>query len=175
MLYSDTDIFKAIESGQLEVKPLRGEQVQPASIDLHLAHTIMIRKDKTKPLNPQKRDDGGWYEVSMHTESLLLPGELILASTLEWVKFGNQTAGVLEGLSSLGRIGLNTCSACGLIDPGFEGNITVELWSGTDAPVYIRPGMRICQLMVYGLVSPVTRMYNGKYQGHKSATTASPD
>ncbi|HEY8022351.1 MAG TPA: hypothetical protein VIH93_14700, partial [Thermoanaerobaculia bacterium] len=56
----------------------------------------------------------------------LFPGEVVLASTIEYVKIPRSVACDLKLKSTLGRLWINH-SMAGWCDPGFEGNITLEL------------------------------------------------
>jgi len=68
-----------------------------------------------------------------------------------------------------GRGGVFLSNTAGLCDPGYEGQITLELSNLGTAPVALTPGMRISQLTFTELKSPATRPYGegrgSKYQG----------
>src|SRR5690625_2423887 len=74
-------------------------------------------------------------EVDPDDSCMLLPGEFVLASTLELVTLGDDVAARLEGKSSLGRLGLLTHSTAGFIDPGFSGHVTLELSNVATLPI----------------------------------------
>jgi dCTP deaminase len=68
-----------------------------------------------------------------------------------------------------GRGGIFLSNTAGLCDPGYRGQITLELSNLGAAPVALSPGMRISQLTFTRLTSPAERPYgderNSKYQG----------
>ena len=70
-----------------------------------------------------------------------------------------------------GRGGVFLSNTAGLCDPGYEGQITLELSNLGTAPVALNPGMRISQLTFTELSSPAERPYGeergSKYQGQK--------
>jgi dCTP deaminase len=106
---------------------------------------------------------------------ILHPGKFVLGSTIEKVRLGHQLAGRLEGKSSLGRLGLLVHSTAGFIDPGFSGRVTLELSNVATLPIRLRPGMKIGQLGVLRLSSPVLRPYGSaelgsRYQGQLGPT-----
>jgi dCTP deaminase len=100
------------------------------------------------------------------------PGEFILASTLEWVEWGDDLAARVEGRSSLGRLGLVIHSTAGHIDAGWRGSITLELSNIGMVPILLHPEMRICQLMFEPLSSPADVPYykkpTAKYHSKKN-------
>jgi dCTP deaminase len=78
----------------------------------------------------------------------------------------------LEGKSSLGRLGLLIHSTAGYIDPGFQGQITLEFSNVASLPIAIHAGMRIGQISFLQMTTPVDRPYHGKYQGQAGPTSS---
>ncbi|MFN3865989.1 MAG: dCTP deaminase domain-containing protein, partial [Demequina sp.] len=59
---------------------------------------------------------------------------------------------------------LLTHSTAGFIDPGFEGNVTLELSNTATLPINLWPGMKIGQLCFFQLSSAAEHPYgSGKY------------
>ncbi len=106
---------------------------------------------------------------------VLKPGHRYLAATKERLKIRTDIAGEIGARSSWGRDGLAVIQGpAGWIDPGFEGNPTLEL-SVVGSPLVLWPGARICQLILHELSSPCLRPYghpdrDSKYQGDTMAT-----
>src|SRR6478609_7621114 len=98
---------------------------------------------------------------------VLHPGEFVLGSTYESVTLPDDIAARLEGKSSLGRLGLLTHSTAGFIDPGFEGNVTLELSNTATLPIYLWPGMKIGQLCFFRLSSPAENPYGSTKYGSR--------
>lgn len=102
------------------------------------------------------------------------PDEFILADTLERVKVPNTHAMKVDGKSSLGRLGLQVHATAGLIDPGFEGTVTLELKNLTKYPVHLGMGMHIAQLEIHRLDTPADPVYGeatgAHYQGQEGPT-----
>lgn len=80
----------------------------------------------------------------------------------------NSTAFV-EGWSSLGRMGLFIRSA-GWVDPGFKGEITLELFNANRCAIELKAGRRVGQLVFAKMDAPAQHPYQGKYQGQRGAT-----
>ena len=75
----------------------------------------------------------------------------------------------VEGRSSLGRMGLFIQNA-GWVDPGFKGEITLELFNANRCAIELNVGRRVGQLVFAKLDDKALNPYKGKYQGQKGAT-----
>ena len=84
------------------------------------------------------------------------------------VRLGN-TFSVVEGRSSLGRLGLFIQNA-GWVDPGFHGEITLELFNANRCAIKLQAGRRIGQLVFARMDRAARNPYRGKYQGQRGAT-----
>lgn len=137
------------------VEPFNPELINPAGIDVTLGSTVKV-----------ENSDGTFQDVSIKDNALwLLPGAFVLAHTAEWVRVPVDMECVFQLKSSRGREGYNHALA-GYIDPGFHGNITLELNNlrrHKDLP--LRAGMRIGQLRFMKLDSVPHRPYSltGRY------------
>jgi dCTP deaminase len=106
---------------------------------------------------------------------ILHPGQFALGTTLERIAVPNDILGKLEGKSTLGRLGLMIHSTAGYVDPGWDGELTLELSNVATLPIMLRPGMRIGQMSFERMTSPVERPYGSAelgshYQGQRGAT-----
>jgi dCTP deaminase len=104
------------------------------------------------------------------------PGEFALGSTVEHVRLDPCIAGRIDGKSSVGRLGLLIQNA-GFIDPGFEGEITLELLNVRKRPMLLWPGMRIGQLCLFELRTPAENPYGSpglrsRYLGQAGPTVS---
>lgn len=79
---------------------------------------------------------------------VLHPGQFVIGTTLEWLKFPNDLSGYVTGKSSWGRRGLIIETAAG-IHPGFTGCLTLELANVGAAPIKLNPGMQVCQVFFH--------------------------
>ena len=100
---------------------------------------------------------------------LMLPGQFVLATTMEYFELPNNMTAFVEGRSSLGRMGLFIQNA-GWVDPGFKGEITLELFNANRCAIELKAGRRIGQLVFAEMDDFALHPYNGKYQGQTGAT-----
>lgn len=168
---SDKDLKQVLNKGLLKIKsPLR-LNIQPSSLDVHLAGTILIfvrRRIKDVVIDVKKPiDEYIEYEKMEKNGTVLHPHEFILGVTTEWFELSNQIMGSVEGKSSLGRLGLIIHATAGYIDPGFSGHITLEITNLTEQPMIIYPYMAIGQVRFSYLSSPSEKMYGDPSLGSK--------
>ena len=146
---------------QIIITPEPGSQsIQPTSVDLHLSSTLRLYplpiRGLRLVLDPEQGADTREKHFGTHE---LEPGDFLLASTLEHVTIPHDLVAIVEGKSSLGRIGLAVHITAGFIDPGFRGNITLELKNVNAHPILLTGGMAICQLCFEPILGTVERPY----------------
>jgi len=186
MLMSDNDIRSARHMGWLNIEPYDPDMVQPASIDIRLGKKFIEYADLTAGgriavdqivIDPEE-DTARLHATTVLPEGgsmVLHPGAFMLAHTIETITLSSRIAARLEGRSSYARLGLIIHSA-GFIDPGFSGQITLELSNLAPHPIVLRPGTRIGQVCFMPTVSAADVPYGiregSKYQGQTGATAS---
>ena len=180
MILSDRSIKESIASGRIVITPYDEGLVQPASIDIRLdGRFLVFRNYKHSCIDPKalQEDLTEMVTVAEGDPFIVHPGEFILGNTVERVKLGNDLVARLEGKSSLGRLGLIVHATAGYVDPGFDGNITLELSNVANLPIRLYPGMKVGQISFFAMTTPADRPYGSpglgsKYKG-QTAPTAS--
>ncbi|MHC3130306.1 MAG: dCTP deaminase [Candidatus Bathyarchaeota archaeon] len=92
--------------------------------------------------------------IPLGKKIILHPQQLVLGSTLEYVRIPNDLMAELIGRSSWGRLGL-IISAATLIHACYAGVITLELANEGDTPIALYPGVRIAQLVFHKHTQPI--------------------
>lgn len=167
MILSDGEIRDYIKNGKLKVNPLDDIQIQPASVDITLGNTFTMLKNIKNGVISSNEEL--LYDTFTSEKYLLLPGHFVLATTREYISLPNNLTAFVEGRSSWGRLGLFIQNA-GWVDPGFEGEITLELFNANKYAIELKSGLRIGQLVFAKMTDESQIPYNGKYQGQKTAT-----
>lgn len=173
MLLSDRDIKSHVKSGLIVVLPFDENMIQPSSIDVCLDNEFLTFP-QGGVIDPTSSDTTRTirHVVDWDDYFLLHPQQVVLASTVEVVGLSGRIAARLEGKSSLGRLGLMTHVTAGFIDPGFQGNITLELVNVNNRPIKLYPGMKIGQLCFFEMSSDVDSLYGSvKYGSHYQGQT----
>ncbi|WP_066186465.1 MULTISPECIES: dCTP deaminase [Gracilibacillus] len=169
MILSGQTIEQLIQDKQMTIAPFQQLSIQPASIDLRLGEHFVIVDDISTPfLSVDKPAKYKEIQVSEEGFITIPPQTFLLGTTLEEVKLPNHLTAFVEGRSSVGRLGVFIQNA-GWIDPGFAGQITLELFNANRVPVQLQVGMRICQLVIAQVDQP-TEGYSGKYLFQEGAT-----
>lgn len=167
MILSDKTLYEMLENDTLQVSPLEKHQIQPASVDIRLGNTFSIVEDL--PSGIINLEDEIPYKTIVTDTYILLPNQFVLATTMEYFHLPDDLTAFVEGRSSLGRMGLFIQNA-GWVDPGFHGEITLELYNANRCAIELKAGRRIGQLVFAKMDSPAIHPYQGKYQGQKGAT-----
>ncbi|AGB15776.1 deoxycytidine triphosphate deaminase [Halovivax ruber XH-70] len=180
MILSDTDILDRLEAGDLVIEPLDDLelQIQPASVDLRLGNEFLeFRRTNIPCIHPNSEQEVGEYVtetvVDEGDDFILHPGDFVLGTTHERVEIPADLIAHVEGRSSLGRLAVVVHATAGLCDPGYRGQITLELSNLGSAPVSLTPGMRVSQLTFTELSSPADRPY-GADRGSKYQDQSGP-
>jgi dCTP deaminase len=177
---SDRDIREALEAGTVRIDPYDPEDLQPSSVDLHLDRRFRVFRNNRYPyIDPRTQQPDLTEMVSVEDDEpfILHPGEFVLGQTHEWVELPDDLVARLEGKSSLGRLGLLIHSTAGYVDPGWKGNLTLELSNVANLPIALYHAMRIGQISFFKMSSPVERPYGSaalrsRYQGQSEPTAS---
>jgi dCTP deaminase len=175
MILSDRDIKKELKAGHITIKPFNKDDVQPASVDIHLDKHFLVfdiaKHHVIDPKNPVK-DLMKPVVISESEPFILHPQEFALGLILEETGVSDKLVGRLEGKSSLGRLGLIIHTTAGYLDPGNCLKMTLELYNAGRLPIKLYYKMAIGQMAFEYLSSPCERPYgskglNSKYFGDK--------
>ena len=170
MILSGEKIKEAVKLGQIEISDFDPDKTGPNSYDLHLADEIMFYRysvlDSTRVLGLDMKTEHSVQEFKIPSNGLILmPGTLYLARTKERTHTDHYVP-MLEGRSSVGRMGLFIHVTAGFGDIGFNGHWTLELTCVQ--PIRIYPGIRIAQIYFHTILGDF-KTYgktnrNSKYQ-----------
>lgn len=170
----DRTIIKHIRAGDIVIEPWPPQgAIQPASVEVSLGRRFIAVENVNDaqffsadlPLTPPNLDLG------IKTETFcIMPGQCVLASTVERIKLPDFIVGRVEGKSTWGRRFLQVHTTAGFIDPGFFGRITLELKNLSPAPLLLPIGGPIAQISFDLLDAPCDRPYGSfglfsHYQG----------
>jgi len=178
VVLSDRTIARLIDEGRIGIDPYDPALLQPSSVDVRVDRYFRVFHNARYPFIDVKQPQEALtelVEVSEDEPFILHPGEFVLGSTLEVVSLPDDLVARLDGKSSLGRLGLLIHSTAGFIDPGFEGNVTLELSNVANLPITIYQGMKIGQISFMQMTEPATAPYGSgalgsKYRGQRGPT-----
>ncbi len=143
------------------ISPFEIKQLNPNSYNLILHNELLIYSTKQldmKIKNPSKR-------IIIPEEGFLIePGKLYLGRTYEHTETYNLVP-MIEGRSSVGRLGLFIHITAGFGDVGFKGYWTLEIFCVQ--PIKIYPNTEICQIYYHTISKKHCQYDKGKYQNNK--------
>jgi len=167
MILSDGEIIEYLSKKELLIEPIAQEQIQPASVDVRLGNTFCVADDSAASVI--RLADQLKYHTFTQDKYILLPGQFVLATTVERISLPDYLTAFVEGKSSLGRLGLFIQNA-GWVDPGFSGEITLELFNASRFAIELHAGDRIAQLVIAKTGQAALHPYSGKYLNQSGAT-----
>ena len=160
MILSGLEI-KARLGGDIIIEPYCESQLNPNSYNLKLHHELLVYEEgilDMKKANPTRT-------LIIPPEGLVLEtGKLYLGRTLEYTKT-DRFVPMLEGRSSVGRLGLFIHVTAGFGDVGFSGYWTLEIHC--IQPIRIYPGVEICQIYYHSIEGNYQKYSSGKYQNNQ--------
>ena len=173
MILSDGEIRQAIYHNEITISPFDLDKVRTASYDLRLDNKL-FKFNQSGFIDPRSNVPHG-FMIDFIGGYYLQPGEFILGSTKEKITFGDSIVGVLNGKSSLGRLGIQIHATAGFFDPGFSGEATLEISNICPLSVLLYPDMVIAQMVFMRTGQSVERPYwdktlNSKYYNQTGPT-----
>jgi dCTP deaminase len=160
MILSGKEIKKEL-GRNIHIEPFREDQLNPNSYNLRLHDEILVYDNPVldmKSPNPAT-------QMRIPEEGLLLEtGKLYLARTMEHTTTDGYVP-MLEGRSSIGRLGLFVHVTAGFGDVGFSGFWTLEIFCVQ--PIRIYPGVEICQIFYHTIEGDYEKYHSNKYQNNR--------
>ncbi len=167
---TDIEIFNLRNKGEFKIEPFEPKLVKTIYIDLRLGNrfTTMMSAGTTYLDPVAGMQDEFIAKMKFSTMDILdggsfviAPGEYVIGLTKEKVAMPNQYVGSLHGRSSLGRLGLQVFCSGGFVDPGFSGQLTLEIYNASKVPIVLRSGMLIAKLALEALnIAPTSLQPN---------------
>ncbi len=160
MILSGKEIKKLMGT-DLIIEPFEEGQVNPNSYNLRLHHELLVYDS---PVLDMKKENT-FTRLTIPEEGLVLEKDkLYLGRTIEYTE-SHKHVPMLEGRSSIGRLGLFVHVTAGFGDVGFCGYWTLEMFCVQ--PIRIYAGVEICQVFYHSIEGDYELYKSGKYQGNK--------
>ncbi len=176
---SDREIRKRLGK-DLVIHPMihADSQINGCKVDLHLSGVFYEMRrtaiDCYDPLSHDIHDFRRELILPLGEYLVLHPGDLILAPTFENFKMPRNLLGILQGRSSLGRLGVIVHATASFVDPGFTGTVTLELSNLGQSPVKLYTLARVASIAFLQTES-VERAYSDGETSPFTATSIATD
>lgn len=166
-MLSSAKIIEEVNNKNIYIDNFNPEKLNPNSYNLTLNNKLLIYKSEYDPYIDEDRiildlmKDNAVEELIIPEDGLILkPGILYLGSTNEYTETKNYVP-MLDGRSSIGRLGIMVHQTAGFGDIGFIGKWTLEIT--VVHPIFIYPNIEICQISYQEVLGDISSTYHGKY------------
>lgn len=165
-MLSKIDIKKRVEKGDLDIEPWDPDILKPASLPVHLDKEIAIAKEgKIDPLQEEDYTDYFTEKKLSIGESIdLAPGEFLLARTIESFGVPKDLAMLVDGKTTLARLGISITQSAMLIHPGSgkpnPRTVVLEIDNTSPFTVKLTEGMQIGEVFFHKLDTPTDKGYD---------------
>ncbi|MGE5627008.1 MAG: dCTP deaminase [Solirubrobacterales bacterium] len=146
---------------EIIIEPYNEKQLNPNSYNLRLHNELLVYDEEILDMKKENK----FKKVIIPKEGLVLePGKLYLGRTIEYTKTDKYVP-MLEGRSSIGRLGLFIHITAGFGDVGFSGYWTLEIFCVQ--PIRIYSEVEICQIYYHSVEGAYEKYTSGKYQNNE--------
>lgn len=157
MILSGSEI-KARLGTDIRIDPFNEDQLNPNSYNLRLHDELLVYEEIVLDMKRPNR----FRRILIPPEGLVLqPNQMYLGRTIEYTETRNLVP-MLEGRSSIGRLGMFVHVTAGFGDVGFCGYWTLEMIAIQTIRIY--PGVEVCQVFYHTVEGEITEYSTGKYQ-----------
>ncbi|MCA9378887.1 dCTP deaminase [Candidatus Dojkabacteria bacterium] len=176
MVLADKTIKRLLRTREIKIAPFDPQRLQPCSYDVGLGTDFLVFDNaKGSVIDPEQDNSKLMRKIraSRKDPFVLHPNQFALGVTAEEIGVSDSYVCILNGKSSLGRLGLVIHATAGFLDPGNSLRLTLELFNVSTMPIILRPGMKIGQVVFEQLTESCERPYgssglNSKYYKSKS-------
>ena len=147
--------------GNIHIDPFDPARLNPNSYNLTLHHELLVYEEVVLDMRQPNRT----RRLTIPPDGLVLsPNQLYLGRTVERTETHNFVP-MIEGRSSIGRLGLFVHVTAGFGDVGFCGYWTLEMFAVQ--PIRIYPGVPICQIFYHEITGAIVEYDSDKYQNNR--------
>lgn len=159
MILSGKEIKKRLGK-EIIIEPFNERQLNPNSYNLRLYNELLVYENHLLDMKKENKAK----KIIIPKDGLILePGKLYLGRTVEYTKT-DKLVPMLEGRSSIGRLGLFIHVTAGFGDVGFSGYWTLEMFC--IQPIKIYPEVEVCQIYYHVIQGDYDKYSSGKYQNN---------
>ena len=161
MILSGKEIHQQVENGTISIDPFNSSQLNPNSYNLRLHSDLLVYDSDVLDM----KEKNSTSPLTIPNEGLLLePQKLYLGRTIERTATDKYVP-MLEGRSSVGRLGLFIHITAGFGDIGFDGFWTLEIFCVQ--PIKIYANLEICQIFYHTIDGDYDLYRSKKYQSNR--------
>ena len=157
---SESEILEFIRSKELIVEGLTPSHIQLGSIDLTLGNTVDVLSMPEDFVFDCSLDVKDF--LHQHTKE----GEFVVGHSAEHIRMPKALNGIIVNRNSFARIGIDA-GISQYINPGFEGNKIIVIKNNSPFTIKIKPGIRICSLILFRMGEESMREFSERHNTTK--------
>lgn len=166
MLLSGSRIKREMAKGNIVITPFEDGHINPNSVNLTLSNELMVYDDHVLDMAAQESA----HKITIPEDGFLLrPDTLYLGRTNEYTETHGFVP-MIEGRSSIGRLGMFIHVTAGFGDVGFCGYWTLEIF--VVQPLVIYPDVEVCQIYYHDIDMGADEYKSDKYQHNHGIQTS---
>lgn len=166
-MLSNVSITKYLESGDIVIDPWDDGMMGAARIELHLGARILIPiGDRVVDIKNNILPDYKEIEITKDVPFRLEPNMFVIGETYEKIGLSERMGMLLDGRSTLARVGLTVTQTAMIVDTGQKPKkMTLEMRNNGPHPILLYEQMKFCKGCFFLLDPPATTRYDsdGKY------------
>ena len=158
---SESEILEFIRSKELIVEGLTPSHIQLGSIDLTLGNTVDVLSMPEDFVFDCSLDVKDFLHQHRKADNQILP-----ADSAEHIRMPKALNGIIVNRNSFARIGIDA-GISQYINPGFEGNKIIVIKNNSPFTIKIKPGIRICSLILFRMGEESMREFSERHNTTK--------
>lgn len=172
-MLTDSQIKEEIKLGNILVDPFVEKNIGPSSYHVTLGHHFLVPNNDKLVDFKDPQEDGLYKEVTA-SDILLEPGDFVLGQTLESIELANNLSAMLDGRTTLARLGITIHQTATVLLAGHKGIITLEIANLGKFKVRLLAEMKIAKLVFFKASEAASIGYSdlGRY-GKQTKVTGS--
>ena len=174
-MLSNVDIFEKIRSGEIKVEPFDEDLVESNSLYFRLDNAFLFPKGGKVNF---KEDLKNYFERKTKNEVELKPGDFVVARTYEKLSLSPRIAMLIEGRSTLGRLGISIIQTAMNVESGHgwpnPRKVVLEIKNNGPFIVVLNYKMKIAKGIFFELKTQTTKPYDKFFKYGKDPDRLAP-
>ncbi len=166
MFLSHNTLERYIDEGKIIIGPsFNKKNIRPVGIRMHLGNKLLIA-EPNQVIDLTQSEDLKYKQIDLSREEFYLdPGQFVLGSTYETIKTAPTILAILDGRSTIARLGLTTHITAAIIDGTYEKPhaATLEIKNVGNFRIRLKVGDPIAMMIFAELSEPVTLSLQTQY------------
>jgi dCTP deaminase len=176
-MLTDGQIKECLKAGKITIDPFIEGGAKAGKYNVHLGKTLLVPTNENELIDPTDPTKSPQYKkIDLETQEFILqPKQFVLGQTYELIGLDADVGMLIDGATTLARIGLSIHQSATFINPGQDPNIiTLEIFNAGPWQIKLTNKMRIGRLLVFKYTQPneIKAKDYSPYRSQKETTPA---